>query len=990
MLLVVGLFSATATAEVKLPQPDETQPITITAQESSHWPQGGYEVWVLRGNVTIVQGSSSARSQEGVLWLDRNSELDGGRNKVIAYLEGEVQLDFQQNGTRSTRTDKTWLGRFLSVAPIAVHPQHVSAAPDQPPPIFQRGMACRAPASQDAIHRTEYQQPLTLPGTTAVNQPAAAAATRRVRIDARGDVPVHIEWRHDPQTNQSIGTITNGVTLVVDGLPNLGAIDVSADRMVIWTYGIEGFLQNQETLQAATVPLEVYMEGNIVFRQGEGTIHADRMYYDVPNRVGMVLNAELRTPVPNYDGWVRLQAQVLEQSGEGRYFAQNAFVTSSLLGQPTYRLQSENLYFEDIQQPVLDAVTGLPQVDPVTQEPLVHHQQLATAQNNFVYLDEVPVFYWPIIATDLTRPTFFLRRFQVRSDGVFGQQLLTTWDAYQMLGIRNHPPGTDWDVSLDYMSKRGLGHGTTYTYLGDDFFGIPGPTAGLFDYWGINDKGRDNLGLDRRSIEPPKEYRYRLLWQHREMLCDDYELLADVHWMSDRYFLQEYFEREWEGLTEQRTGLELRRAYDNISWNVQASVRIDNFFTQTEWLPRLDHFWLGQPLLNDTLTWYEHSSLGYAHLRPATPPENPIQDPFFTLLPWERDVQGERFVTRQELDWPFQLGALKIVPYALGEAGHWGGDLEGNDIQRLYGQAGVRADLPMYRVYPEVESGLWNVHGLAHKINFNGEFFIAEANQNLDQFPLYDQIDNEWINTFRHRYADYTFGGTIPARFDERFYAVRSGLASWVSSPSFEIAEDLALLRLGAEQRWQTKRGLPEDRHIVDWITLDTNINLYPDPDRDNFGEIAGLADYDFRWFVGDRLTLTSDGMFDFFSEGQRMVNVGAFISRPPRGSLFLGVRLLDGPVNANVLSASYSYLMSPKWISTMGVSVDVGERNIGENFSITRIGESFLVSGGVTVDDSRGTVGAIFSIEPRFLPHGRLGRVAGARIPAAGALGLE
>ena len=44
-------------------------------------------------------------------------------------------------------------------------------------------------------------------------------------------------------------------------------------------------------------PLEIYMEGNIVFRQGERVIYADRMYYNVPNETGTILNAEMLTPV---------------------------------------------------------------------------------------------------------------------------------------------------------------------------------------------------------------------------------------------------------------------------------------------------------------------------------------------------------------------------------------------------------------------------------------------------------------------------------------------------------------------------------------------------------------------------------------------------------------------------------------------------------------------------------------------------------------------
>ena len=44
---------------------------------------------------------------------------------------------------------------------------------------------------------------------------------------------------------------------------------------------------------------EVYLEGNIVFRQGDRVIYADRMYYNVRQEYGVVLNAEMLTPVPD-------------------------------------------------------------------------------------------------------------------------------------------------------------------------------------------------------------------------------------------------------------------------------------------------------------------------------------------------------------------------------------------------------------------------------------------------------------------------------------------------------------------------------------------------------------------------------------------------------------------------------------------------------------------------------------------------------------------
>jgi hypothetical protein len=82
---------------------------------------------------------------------------------------------------------------------------------------------------------------------------------------------------------------------------------------------------------------------------------------------------------------------------------------------------------------------------------------------------------------------------------------------------------------------------------------------------------------------------------------------------------------------------------------------------------------------------------------------------------------------------------------------------------------------------------------------------------------------------------------------------------------------------------------------------------------------------------------------------------------------------------------------MSPKWVSSFGTSFDLGnDGNIGQRLTITRIGESLLVSAGFNVDASRGNVGAMLSVEPRFLPKTRLGQAGGVRIPVAGAYGLE
>ncbi|MBN2476084.1 MAG: organic solvent tolerance protein OstA [Pirellulales bacterium] len=991
----VGGAPAPAAGQVELPEPERDQPIQISAEAANRFTQGAYEVWLLRGNCRIGQGSARVQSREAVLWIDHAGGGERSPGKVIAYLEGDVSRAFAREGNATRLEDATWLGRFETTAEIRVHAARVAGEPDVQPAIYLRGLKRRHPTPAEAIRRTQF---------TASDAPVVQAGTRRIRVFPRSNAPVQVQWFPDPHSDQWVAVIDSGVNMIVDGidtfvegLGQLDSIDVSADRMVIWTRDAQEPDLSGQRLQGQQAPLEIYMEGNIAFRQfisglGEQVIYAQRMYYDVANQRGTVIEAELLTPVPQYQGLLRLKAQVLQQLGRDRYFAQNGFLTSSRMGRPGYRIQSGNIQFEGIQRPLFDPLSGQPMIDGQTGQAMIGHQRQVTSQDNVLYLGDVPVFFWPTLSTDLEDPTFYIRGAQIKNDQVYGTQILTDWSAYELLGIRHAPAGTDWDFSLDYLGDRGFGHGTTFLYSRDHFFHLPGPAEGLIDYWGIQDHGSDDLGVDRRGLLPEKDYRFRLFGKHRQQLPDGFQWTGEVGWISDRNFLEEYYKREWDELKDQTTGLELKRIRENTSWSIAADVRPNEFFTQTEWLPRGDHFWLGQSVFRDAFTWFEHSQAGYGRFRVLEPSTvNP--DPAFRFLPWEqRSAEGARLITRQEIDWPLQLGPVKVVPYALGELGHWGQDINHDDVQRAYWQTGLRASMPMWRADPLVENPLFNVHGLAHKVVFDVELAFAESNRDMDRFPLYDPLDDDSIEAFRRRLAQNTFGlPTVPEPFDPRSYALRTGLGGWVTSPAAEIADDLTTLRMGVRQRWQTKRGMPGNRRILDWVVLDTGMTWFPDEMRDDFGKSVGLLDYDFRWHVGDRLTLLSEGVFDFFPDGQHVMTIGGFLSRPPRGRLYLGLRLLEGPISSHILSLSYDYQMSPKWISTFGTSIDFkDEGNLGQRFAITRIGESLLISAGFTVDPARDNVGVSLAIEPRFLPKSRLGQMGGAQIPVAGVYGLE
>ena len=174
-------------------------------------------------------------------------------------------------------------------------------------------------------------------------------------------------------------------------------------------------------------------------------------------------------------------------------------------------------------------------------------------------------------------------------------------------------------------------------------------------------------------------------------------------------------------------------------------------------------------------------------------------------------------------------------------------------------------------------------------------------------------------------------------------------------------------------------------------MTLDIEGTLFPRANRDNFGADVGMLMYDWRWHVGDRLTLMSDGYADTFGDGLRMFTVGSYISRPERGSAYLGFRSIEGPISSNVLNTAVSYRMTHKWLASAGAVVDFGQAgNIGQIFELTRIGESFLISLNANYDASRDNLGVGVAIEPRFLSLSYRGRVGGTAIPPAYAYGLE
>ena len=863
------------------------------------------------------------------------------------------------------------------------------------PPVFAGSLDFLPPGTAqipqtyfgEGVTQTQFTptQLLTIPTIPQTLQ-GSDPGFRRVQLTPRSDNPfgVRIE-QHDPNdpARGGIGVLTGGVNLIIEGISVAGAhnvlagdiVDISADNVVIWAENIGAILGGSSHTESDTLDLEVYLEGNIVYRDGPRVIRASRMYYDARHRVAYILDGDLTAPISEFGdisgltpGHVRLRADILRQMGEGQFTARNAMVTTSQLGEPTYSLRSQTL-----------------RLDRRATHPFgtseATYRQVLVAENNFVALRNLPIFYWPWIAADVEDPTFFLKNVSYGRSNRTGHTVRTLWDPFQILNVRR-PDGVTGDVNVTWMEKRGIGHGATFQYGVPTCFHLPGPAHGRFIYWGIHDRGTDQLGGARNNVGFPDRYRHRLHWVHHQqaaltfpVLGGPWDMRAEIGKTSDRNFLNSYFNSVWHTEENATTAIDLTRQDRNRSFTLSAEYALDRHYTNANWLPRLEHFWLGESLFNDRVTWYQRTRVGLMNYHVASTPTDPVDHQFFRHLPWEEQGGGTGLVfsTRHELDLPIQAGAFKVVPYVLGDFSVWGEDQTGNATDRLYGQGGVRVNLPIWKVNPRISSRTWYVSGLAHKIDLNAEYMYGRANRSMGNLILTDPLDHWSIDDFRRRYlvtnAHFNaLGSQMPRKFDPRYYALRSGMAGNVTAGNMEIADDMHMLRLGTTHRFQTKRGPVGNRRILDWITVSTHMNFYPQTEH-NFGRNIGLLDYNILWHVGDRFSFFSEGLYDVFDDGQHLTRLGGIWNRPDRGSFSLMVDQLSGVVERTYLSLNVGYTMNEKYSMSYMTAYDIRTgQNVGHNLMLVRSGESFRFLVGAVYSEALSEWSFSVGLEPIFL----------------------
>ncbi len=880
-----------------------------------------------------------------------------------------------------------------------------------------------APAPQEPAPSSSGASPVApVPpvSTPAVPQPpplAPSAAPRQHRILPRSANDYDLEIKEEPPgSGNRVIVVTGGIILNVRNLPGMESLDVEADRAVVWSKSNnpENTAANLQSAQGeSSSSLEFYMAGHVVLRTHRTTskertvVECDEVYYDTNRSVMVALKSrmEVRTDrfvqrAPQFtEPVVFLTPELLRTSEITYQFTEGQIFSSKLSSDPGLIIYVGETTIEERKHTATN-LFGNPVIDPKTKKPLEIDQSIVEAHNVTFTFDSVPFFYLPYYKGDARDPMGPVESISMGySQNVYGFEAGVGLNVYKLLGIVA-PENNHWRLNLDYMSSRGPSIGNDYDYNGK--LGPSGPDVddpfttyvGSAHVYGMYDHGTDNLGGTRPENNfDPSNFRGRATWYNAVFdLPNGFTVQSQVSALSDRNYLEQYFKSEFDSSPNQSTYVYLKEQQDN--WVVTALIepRIRNWVTETEWLPRLDAYVIGQSFF-DRLTYNGWLDVAYARLRPSndipqnlltsagTPVPGVIEPPvgFETS---SRGVNTGRLSLMQELAYPLQLGAFKVVPYVKGDIAEYTEDLEGTSITRVWGGGGVRASIPFTRLFPDVQSDLFNLQGINHKIVLSSNYFYADTNLSYTKLPELDRLNDDaseqMLREFTPQQPFYNPGAGILLAtskvFDPQMFAIRSLIDN-----RLETLDHIDVLQVDLRQRWQTKRGYPGSEHIIDWMVLDTSFSFFPEPSKDNFGKPFAFMEYFYQWNIGDRTTMESTGWYDPEHDGPHVYTVGFWFNRPDRTSYYIGYRQID-PLQSRAVTGSVTYAFSPKYSMTFTSSYDFGTSQAQTNSLLfTRTGTDLQVALGFTYNAFQNNFGLILQIVPNVIPMNRSPNFGGA-----------
>lgn len=885
-------------------------------------------------------GRQTVRSREAVVWIN-SREVDG---KPYQHLQMILWRDARIASPGGPVTQGPVLLVTLNTSgTLKTHADEISFRASEDSALYERGRRIRAEAMATESDPAEAQVVFRTIDASGLSEDKIVRRPRPI-ITFRSPGEFVVREMDD---GQRVLTVTGGVYLSRGSSGNSDFLELQADSAVVFMprrdqpaesedkravgLGVDkmpsisgrpdggspvpglGGMRDRQLMSSTFGDVDVesvYLEGDVRMAQSASAVRATRVYYDLLRDRAVILDATIRTSLVENRLPLYLRADEIRQLSRQEFVAGDAKLTTSEFHTPHYHIGASRIALttREVAGP---GISGGFKIQDAT-----------------INIGGAPIFYWPYVAGDVDVAETATRGIRTGFSDQFGVELETDWHTFGMLGLET-PEGFDSTLSLDYFSERGPAVGVDATYERDRYFGD-------FRSYLLSDNDQDNLGNDR-DAGSIHDVRGRVLARHRQYLSNDWQLSLELSYISDRDFLEEFFESEFDNEKEQETLIYLKKQQDNSAFTALLQTRLMDFFTQTERLPDFAYYLFGERL-GDHLTWFSENRFGFVRYRPA---DQTFRD---FLIDGQRFASGAvaRIDSRQEFDAPVDVGPWRLVPFVSLRGSAWDDTIDGGGVARAFGSYGLRGSMFLSKVDREVRSSLFDLEGVRHVVKPDFTAWMSHTNQDSS--------------------------GLFP--FDE----------------TVEEIDEVDGVAMGLRQRWQTKRGRGPTRRTVDFMTWDMELGLF----RDNEGrdltngfvsfsrpELSVARNYlnsSVLWRINDRTALVSEANYDLNDGEIDVLNVSLSVERTPRMSYLVGYRFIE-EADSGLLGFDLNYRMTEKHTLAVRQAYDVEEGRTSDfTVALIRRFPRWFSALSFALDESEDDFGVTLSIWPEGLPRAGLG----------------
>jgi hypothetical protein len=903
------------------------------------------QVLVCRNRVSMVAAGHSFTGDSAVVWIDMVEPNSPVKYVVHAHLKGHVSQETAPNaGDIGLQRFDIEPGESV-VLKMRVGPE-VYVTAEKSEVGNPRGLLLHreALAAFESVGITQFSQSEAPAETTKTpaKKPPSPPVGYTVTVASLTGGPWTLE--NGEVNGVEVVTFVGGVyaSWQEEAVPGHEArrFGIEADGLVLWRRPADAnaaggdtsatFMRNEQVSA-------IYVEGDVVVREGQQEIRAAEFYYDLRSHRGIATDVAYRTYEASRGVPIFIRAAQLRQTALDHFEAEKVTLTTSEFATPQLSVNADSIRIIDLTQAPEQA----------SETPPKGRFDAEMKDVRFKYYDTT-FFAWPSLHTNGEMPDVPIKSINVGNDSTYGTSVETRWYLSRLMGLQE-PEGTDSSLLADYYSKRGPGGGVDVEYEREYYFGR------LLGYV-VEDHGQDRLSRTQENVNVPDTTRGRFKFQHRQFLPDSWQLTAEASYESDQNFLQQYYRNEFNVGKEQETLLHLKRIEGNTGLAFLAKARVNDFQDQVEELPSAEYHWTGQSFFDDLLTFYSDSQVSryryrFSSDRPAGEP-----DDFFSFA-----------TTRDEVDLPLALGQYKVVPYAAGTFGYDDGLGFRSDLNNSFdepqdaigiGESGVRASAPsIWRVY-DFHSQLLDVNQVRHVITpgMSVAGFVSSdpAAQQRDVLNL--ELSQRWQTkrgpSGHQRTVDWIEWDTQAVWVDHSSDAATTGPDQLLWNTPFIPLADRAAAQIP-----------PQDRRTTS-----------------NFGPRRNYVENIWTWRLSDTTAILGDADFDLNSGVFQQVNVGFSRLCWPDLSYYVGSRylrrLVSGrEVGTNPVTFAVTYVLDPRYSVVFSEQYDF-DYEAGIRSDITLIRKYHQLNFAVTIsaDESLDEQRIVFSLWPQGVRELSLG----------------